>query len=68
MSDEAMLAYVRASAQLMGLTLDDARAQRVALHLGRTSELAKLLDDFALAPEDEPAVLFHPGPHPGRHA
>ena len=63
-----LLAYVHASARLMGLVLDDARAQRVATHLARTGELARLLDDYPLAPADEPCALFHPGPHPAGKA
>lgn len=64
MTEDDLLAYVRATATLLDLPLERAAAQRVALHLGRTAELARLLEDFALAPGDEPAEVFCPAPFP----
>jgi hypothetical protein len=63
-SPDAVLPYVRAAAALLGLPLDDGRAQRVAAHLGRTAAMARLLDDASLGPEDEPAALYCPAPFP----
>ena len=43
-TDADLLAYVEASAALLALPLEAARAQRVAQHLARTAALAALLD------------------------
>ena len=66
MSEDEALAYVRAAATLAGLPLDDARAQAVAMHLSRTAALAKLLEQAALAPEQEPAEIYKPAPFPSQ--
>ena len=66
MSEDEALAYVRAAAALAGLPLDDARAQAVAMHLSRTAALAKLLEQAALAPEQEPAEIYKPAPFPSQ--
>jgi len=60
MTDADALAYVHASAALLGLPLDAARAQRVAAHLQRTASLAALLEQAALTPEAEPAEIYCP--------
>ena len=60
MTEDDVLAYVRASAALQGLPLDAARAQRVALHLARTAHLAQLLQERPLFPEDELAEIYSP--------
>jgi len=68
MTDEQVLNYVQASATALGLSLDAARAQRVAAHLQRTAAMASLLDGYGLAPQDEPAELYcpqRPAPGPG---
>jgi hypothetical protein len=68
-SDDDMLAYVHASARLLGLPLDEARAARVAGHLQRTATLAALLEQQSLTVEDEPAELYCPArPVPGASA
>lgn len=64
MSDDEVLSYVRATAPMLGLPLDDAQARRVAVHLGRTAALALLLDEAALGEADEPAELYRPAPFP----
>ncbi|MGZ5195436.1 MAG: DUF4089 domain-containing protein [Ramlibacter sp.] len=64
MSDEDVLAYVRAAAAALDLPLDEAAAQRVASHLSRTATMARLLDAAGLAPDDEPAEVFRPAPFP----
>ncbi len=60
MTDEDVLAYVKASAALQGLPLDEARAQAVAVHLARTAHLAQLLNDAPMSPEDELAEIYKP--------
>lgn len=58
------LDYVLAASRLAGLTLPPAQAEAVAGHLHRTAALARLLEQPALAPEDEPAELYRPAPYP----
>jgi hypothetical protein len=60
MSDSPLLPYVLASAALLELPLDAARAQRVAAQLERTAALARLLEQVELEPDDEPAELYRP--------
>ncbi|OZI29774.1 hypothetical protein CAL29_16735 [Bordetella genomosp. 10] len=62
--DPRILDYVKASAALLDLPLDDARALRVAAHLGRTQAMAALLDAVPLGVEDEPVALFCSAPFP----
>jgi putative heme iron utilization protein len=62
MNESDVLAYVKASAALQGLPLDEARAHAVAVHLARTAHLAQLLDDAPMAPEDELAEIYKPMP------
>lgn len=64
MNEEAVLAYVRAAADLAALPLDEARVRAVALHLGRTAAMARLLDAAQLAVDDEPAEVYRPAPFP----
>ena len=60
------LDYVKAAARILELPLDDAAAQRVAEHLGRTAMMARLLDAAELAPEHELAEVFRPAPFPSK--
>lgn len=62
MSGDAILNYVKSSASLLGLPLDEARARRVAVHLERTAVLAQSLDAAPLAPDDELAEIYRPAP------
>lgn len=62
MTDDEVLSYVKATATVLALPLDEARAQRVAGHLSRTAVLAKLLDDAPLGAEVEPAETYKPAP------
>jgi hypothetical protein len=64
MSEDEVLAYVKATAALLELPLDDARAQAVALHLARTAAMARMVDTVPLAPADEIAEIFCPAPFP----
>lgn len=60
MTDAQILTYVKASAVVQGLLLDDARAQRVAGHLARTAQLAQLLEDAPLEDDEELAEIYRP--------
>jgi hypothetical protein len=60
MTDADVLVYAHASAVLLRLPLDAARARRVAAHLQRTAALAALLEQTALTPDDEPAEIYCP--------
>lgn len=62
MNDDVILLYVESAAALLGVPLDEARAQRVAGHLQRTAEMAELLLDAGLAPHDEPPEIYCPAP------
>ncbi|MBI5908138.1 MAG: DUF4089 domain-containing protein [Burkholderiales bacterium] len=62
MTDIEVLNYVKASAAALGLSLDEARAQRVAMHLARTATLAQQLETLSLAVSDEPAEIYCPRP------
>lgn len=64
MDAQQTLAYVKAAATAVVLPLDDARAQRVAVHLGRTAALAAQLDAFELDVSEEPAEIFRPAVFP----
>ena len=52
------LDYVKASAALQGLVLDEVRAKAVAAHLARTAQLAQLLDGVPMGPDDELAEIY----------
>ena len=65
MTEDELLAYVRASANLLQLPLSDVRAQAVALQLGRTAALARMLDAAPRAAEEEIAQIYCPAPFPG---
>ena len=58
MTDEEAIHYVKASATLQGLMLDDARAKAVAAHLARTAQLAQLLDGVPMGPDDELSEIY----------
>jgi hypothetical protein len=62
--DADVLAYVRATARLLGLPLDDARAQAVAVQLGRTALMAQQLDAHPLPMLEEISEIFCPAPFP----
>jgi hypothetical protein len=62
--DDTIFAYVKASAALLDLSLDDAWAQRVTVHLSRTAGMVKLLESVPLGVENEPAEVYRPAPFP----
>jgi hypothetical protein len=63
-SEDEVLAYVQATAALLELPLDGARARAVALHLGRTAAMARMLDAVPLSPASEIAEIYCPAPFP----
>lgn len=64
MSEEQLLDYVRTSAVVLGISIDDVQARRVAIHLGRTAAMAQQLDQAGLGVADEPAEIYCPLPFP----
>ena len=64
MDDTEALAFVKAAAAAVSLPLDDAQAQRVAVHMQRTSLMAAQLDAFSMSVDIEPAEVFSPAPFP----
>ncbi len=64
MSDSAIAGYVDATAKLLGVPLDEQRAQRVVAHLQRTAAMAALLDAVDMAPEEELAEVYSPAAFP----
>jgi len=61
---QATLDHVRASARFLDLPLDEARLQRVAVHLERTRRLVADLQALPLHPDLEPAEIYRPAPFP----
>jgi hypothetical protein len=53
-------AYVYAAAGLIGLPLDPAHRPGVVLNFERLARMAKLVMEFPLPDETEPAPVFHP--------
>ncbi len=64
MTEFDVVAFVKASAAAQGVPMDEARAQRVAVHMARTAQLADLLASAPLAVEDELAEIYKPKPFP----
>lgn len=64
MTEDEVLAYVKASAVALALPLDEARAARVAVNLARTAAMAALLELVPLTPHDELAEIYCPAPFP----
>ena len=56
--------YVRATARLLALPLDEAQVERVATHLARTQAMVAALQHEPLHPEWEPAEIYCPAPFP----
>jgi hypothetical protein len=64
MSPQEVQAYVRAAAQTMNLPMTIERCERVAEHLARTVQMARLLEELPLQEHDELAELYMPAPFP----
>lgn len=64
MKAQDVLNYVQAAAEAVELPLTSDRAARVAEHLGRTVQMAMMLEALPLAPDEELAQLYVPAPFP----
>jgi hypothetical protein len=64
MEENEILDYVKASARALGLALNDERAAAVALHLGRSMAVARVLEQVPLAPHHELAQIYVAAPFP----
>jgi hypothetical protein len=60
MVESELLVYVKASAAVLALPLDDEQVQRVALHLHNTARMAQLLEGAELGAHDELAEIYSP--------
>jgi len=68
MSEDEVLDYVKSTARALRLPLDKERARAVALHLGRTVAIARVVEAAPLAPHDELAEIYRPAPFPAEDA
>ena len=64
MNDALCLQYVKTTAKMLMLPLEDAQAARVAMHLQRTAAMVSLLDSAGLDVHDELAEIYCPAPFP----
>jgi hypothetical protein len=64
MNDALSLQYVKTTAELLMLPLEDAQAARVAVFLQRTAAMVSLLDSAGLTAHDELAEIYCPAPFP----
>jgi hypothetical protein len=64
MNDALSLQYVKTTAELLMLPLEDAQAARVAVYLQRTAAMVRLLDSAGLDEHDELAEIYCPAPFP----
>jgi Protein of unknown function (DUF4089) len=64
LNQDQVIFYVRATATLLDLPLEDSRIQRVADHLIRTAAMAKQLEGMRLEADVEPAQVYCPAPFP----
>jgi hypothetical protein len=66
MTDNDLLAYVKAGAALQGIPLTHQRAMAVAAHLRVAQGIAQTFQSDELFPDDEPAQLYCPAPFPSK--
>ncbi|MDO9279377.1 MAG: DUF4089 domain-containing protein [Polaromonas sp.] len=64
MNEALSLQYVKTTAELLKLPLEEAQAARVAVHLQRTAAMVRLLDSAGLDAHDELAEIYCPAPFP----
>jgi|DEB19_MinimDraft_2_1074335.scaffolds.fasta_scaffold14097_2 hypothetical protein len=64
MNEALTLQYVKTTAEMLMLPLEDAQAARVAVHLQRTAAMVSLLDSAGLSAHDELAEIYCPAPFP----
>ena len=62
MNEADVLNYVHSTATLLGISVDDERAKRVASHLQRTVAMAAMLDAANLPAHAELAEIYCPAP------
>ena len=62
MNEAEILNYVRSTATLLGMPVDDERARRVASHLQRTVAMAVMLEAANLPAHAELAEIYCPAP------
>jgi hypothetical protein len=60
MDKASTLNYVRSAAMLLGIPMDESRAERVADHLQRTRAMAALLDGAGLPVTEELTEIYCP--------
>ena len=59
---DAARAYIHATATVLQVPMDAARAERVAAQLVRTAAVAQCLEGLSMRPDDEPAEIYCPAP------
>ena len=64
MNEALTLQYVKTTAELLMLPLEEVQAARVAVHLQRTAAMVSLLDSAGLPAHDELAEIYCPAPFP----
>jgi hypothetical protein len=64
LTQDQVISYVRATAAVLELPLEDSRIQRVADHLIRTAAMARQLEGMHLEVDAEPAQVYCPAPFP----
>ena len=64
MNDALTLQYVKTTAELLMLPLEEVQAARVAVFLQRTAAMVSLLDSAGLSAHDELAEIYCPAPFP----
>ena len=58
MTDDLLDEYIDAASKVLGLPVDDAWRPAVRANLGVSLKLARLVDEFALPDQAEPANVF----------
>jgi hypothetical protein len=64
MKDQFLLNYVFVAAEAVDLPLTTDRAERVAAHLSRTLQMARMLEEIPIPVQEELAQLYVPAPFP----
>ncbi len=58
MNDDAILVWIRSSAAMLKVPLDPAWLPAIQAHVEVTFRLARLIDEFPLPDEAEPAPVY----------
>lgn len=64
MTEQEILDYIKSTAKVIDLPLEDAQARRVATHLGRTLSIVAPLQALTLPADIEIAEIFRCAPFP----